>query len=383
MRRAPYELALESRAAGTPSTYRFETADGVHSKRSFRTAELLLAESLWEADPGRLLCPEANYGVVGTVLAAAADAVVMTESSARAAQLCERNARGNGTAATVELLADLQELEGPFDAAAYAPKPYTALPIGKRRIADALSVLRPGGRLYLSGSDRAGLSRYEDCLREVGERVERVATSGDCRLLAATRPATVDPPEYVTPRRFEARVAGVDLGLVSVPGLFSASALDAGTRLLIETAGTGVEDGDRVLDLCCGYGAVGAFAAGAADCDVWLSDDDCVATRCAGCSLDATGVGGRVVTADAADGVAGREFDRVLCYPTTHAGDGVLSELFDGARDVLPPDGRLAVVHHCDLDIDIDIDVDERPGGFDTVDRTTGTEHVVLTLAPS
>jgi hypothetical protein len=41
MNRTPYELALESRVEGGPSEYRFHTADGVASKQSFRTAELL------------------------------------------------------------------------------------------------------------------------------------------------------------------------------------------------------------------------------------------------------------------------------------------------------------------------------------------------------
>ena len=80
-----HELALESRVDDARSTYRFRTADGVHSKSSFRDGDLLLAEELWDVPTGRLLCPEANYGVVGTVLADATADVEMTESSARAA----------------------------------------------------------------------------------------------------------------------------------------------------------------------------------------------------------------------------------------------------------------------------------------------------------
>ena len=78
------ELALESRVDDARPTYRFRAADGVHSKSSFRDSELLLLEELWDAQTGRLLCPEANYGVVGTVLAGVTTDVRMTESSARA-----------------------------------------------------------------------------------------------------------------------------------------------------------------------------------------------------------------------------------------------------------------------------------------------------------
>jgi 16S rRNA (guanine1207-N2)-methyltransferase len=371
MRCASYRLSLGANVPEGPGTYRFETADGVASKRSFRTAELLLLEALWEVDLGRLLCVEANYGVVGTVLSARADAVHATESSARAARLCERNARENGADVSVELVADLGTLDRRFDTVAYAPKPYTAVPVGKQRLVDALSLLCRDGRLYLAGSRRTGLSRYEDCLREAGATVERVGDRDGCRLLAATRPRTLDPPSYVSVRRIRPTVGGVDLSLRAVPGLFSASGLDDGTRLLLESVALG--EGERVLDLCCGYGAVGAYAGRVADGEVWLSDDDRVATRCAECSLRASGVDGTVLTADCLEGVADRTFDAVLCNPPTHAGEGVLAELLSGAYDVLAPGGRLNVVHHRALDLGEHL---VRYGDAETLE--TGVDHVVL-----
>lgn len=371
MRRAPYELALESRVPGARPVYRFDTADGVCSKRSFRTAELLLVESLWEADLGRLLCPAANYGVVGIVLAERAAAVRMVESSARAAQLCRLNADRNDVDLTTSLAADITGLEGTFDTVAYAPKPYTPIAVGKQYLAESLSTLRPGGRLYLAASKRTGLTRYERCLRELAASVEQRTDRDGCSLLVGTRPASFDPPTYVSPRTLRPAVDGTTLSLVTVPGLFSASGLDDGTRLLLET--TAVEDGETVLDLCCGYGAVGAYAARVADCEVWLSDADRVATSCAECSLRASDVDGTVVTADCVEGVADQRFDRVLCNPPTHAGSGVLAELFDGAHDVLAADGTLLVVHHRDLELRSHL------SRFDRIERVrTGDDHVVL-----
>ena len=374
MKRAPDELALESRVSNARPTYRFRTADGVHSKDSFRTAELLLVESLWGADLGRLLNPEANYGVVGTVLADCAPSVHMTESSARAAQLCERNTTENDIEVATSLVADLSTLDETFDTAAYAPKPYTPLSVGKQRIAHALSVLRPGGRLYLAASKRTGLTRYEDCLRGIVPPVERVSESNGYHLLAATRPPSFVPPTYVSPREIHPEIHGIELSLVTVSGLFSAAGLDDGTRLLLET--TTIENGERVLDLCCGYGAIGAYAGRVADCEVWLSDDDRVATSCAECSLRKSRVDGTVVTADCVEGVADRTFDRVLCNPPTHAGDGVLSELFAGIDDILAPAGELTVVHHRALDLHAHL------SRFDTIERRrTGEEHAVLSAS--
>ncbi len=364
-------LVLDARVGTGPDRYRFRTADGVVSPDSFRSAELLALEEAWSAD-GRVLVPQAGYGVVGAVLAATAD-VVSTEASARAARLCRVNARRNGVDTTVELLADLGSLDGTFDAAVYVPKPYTATAVGKRRAADALAALRPGGRLLLAGRDRDGLARYERALRALCAPVDERRSAGDDRLLAATRPETVDPPPFVEPRTLSPTVGGVELSLRSVPGLFSASGLDRGTRLLAETVTPA--DGERVLDLACGYGPLGVHAGLAADVDLVLSDDDRVATRSAECSLRAAGVDGRVVTADCARGVSG-PFDRVLCNPPTHAGDGVLADLFAGAADVLAPDGRLDFVRHRALSLRRHLD------RFRVERRTVGEEHAVLSARP-
>jgi 23S rRNA (guanine1835-N2)-methyltransferase len=401
------ELALESRVEDARSEYVFEAADGVCSKQSFRTPELLLADVLWSTDVDRLLVPEANYGVVGVLLAASTENVAMTESSARAATLCERNAAANGVETDVTLTAGVTELDGTigaglngtigagldgttgggmlplpgvsgeqtFDAVAYAPKPYTPLDLGAQRIQDAVSRLAPGGQAYIAAAKHTGLTRYETILGGLAGDVESVGSREEFQVLRATVPGdTADGFESLrcaTAREFDVTVDGIDLSLVSMPGVFSASELDAGTRLLAESAD--VSDGERVLDLCCGYGAVGTYAALAADCEVWLTDEDRVATACAEQSLHANDVEASVATADGLRGVPTEPFDRVLCNPPTHATDEVLEGLFGGARDVLRRGGELLAVHHRELDL--------RPqlSAFETVESVViGDEHVVI-----
>ncbi|XVH31449.1 methyltransferase [Haloferacaceae archaeon DSL9] len=349
MKRSPYELALESRVTDTHQTYRFSTADGVYSKRSFPKAELLLVEHLWNLDLGRFLSLEANYGVVGTVLADRAASVHMVESSTRAAQLSERNASKNSVDVSTTVAANITTLGETFDTVAYAPKPYTPLSIGQQHLANALSVLRSGGSLYLAASKQTGLTRYEQCLREVSLTVDQLSKFDDYVLLRATRPQSFDPPTYVSPQKIHPEINGTSLTLCTIPGLFSASKLDDGTRLLLETIT--LEEDQKVLDICCGYGPIGTYAGKIADCEVWLSDNNRVATLCAECSLRASDVDGTVITADCAEGVTNQIFDRVLCNPPTHAGSGVLTELFTGIYDVLDPDGELTIVHHADLDL--------------------------------
>lgn len=389
------ELELASRVAGGRPTYRFRTADGIFSPDGFRTSDRLLLDSLWGRDLGDVRCLQANYGVVGIVLAAVADSMELAESSARAAGCCRRNCRLNDVDATVTLDPGLSTdpvpgfpsvepperadaLEAPdsggtTDTTIYAPKPYTPASVANQRIADGLAATRPGGRLYLAASKRTGLSRYERCLEELATDVQRVATRDGVALLEGTRPETVERRSFVTARSLTPTVDGTTLSLVTVPGLFSASRLDEGTRLLLETCS--VEDGDRVLDACCGYGPIGVYAALTADCEVWLTDDDALAARCARASCRSSGIAAAVHVGDCTGGVADQSFDHVLCNPPTHAGRGVLSELFAGIRRVLPRDGgNLTIVHHRGLDLDGYL---ERFPGIRT--RRIGESHVVRT----
>lgn len=392
MTRTSDDLAIAARTDAGPDRYEFGTADGLCSPDEFRTAELLLAETLWERSPGDLLVPEANYGVVGTLLAGLADRVTMTESSARAARICRENARRNGTEATVSLVAQLEELSrasgdrsdggAAFDAVAYTPKPYTPLAVGRQRIAESLAVLAPGGRCYVAAEPTTGLARYRETLTTHCDAVEAVAERDEVVVLeasASTDASRFDTPaaapSYVEPRFFQATVDGVDLELVAVPGLFAASGPDHGTRLLLETLD--VPDGARVLDLCCGYGPIGAYAAASADCPVVLSDDDRVATRCAESSLQRTGVDATVVTGDCTRAVSDRTFDLVVSNPPIHAGNDVLSELFAGIRGVLASDGECLFVRHESLDLSANL---RDFGSVETV--ATGEEHVVRRAVP-
>jgi 16S rRNA G1207 methylase RsmC len=321
----------------------------VVSTEAFRTPELLLLRAIHGTDPGDYRSVQANYGVVGVALAASTESVRMTEASARRVRLCRHHAAANRVDARTAVVADHRRLRGGYDTAAYAPESHTPIAVGKQRIADAPEVLRPGGRLFVAATDGAGRSRCEDCLIELTGDCRTVTAADGCSVLVAERPASFEPPRYVSPSRFTVRVQGVSFPIFfTVPAMFPAGRLVDGTRLLAESAT--VEDGDRVLDLCCGAGPLGLYAAVVADCSVTLTDDSRVATRAAACGFRAAGVEAGVVTADS-----------------------VLPSLLDGVRRVLRSDGERLVVHHRDLDL--------RPHlrGYGSVtQRNTGEEHVVV-----
>jgi 16S rRNA (guanine1207-N2)-methyltransferase len=340
------ELALESRVEAGPDRYAFRTADGVVSADEFRDEELALLGAVVPNRDDDVVVVDANYGVVGCILAHVAPGgrTVLSETSARAAVLCEGNLQRNGCEGEVALAADLEAVAGRFDVAAYAPRPYDPIAVGSQRCCGALARLRAGGVLYVAAAKAAGAKRYRAVLEELAD-AERVAKQGDVRVYRAVRPAEFEPRDDVEEGVVEATVRGVDRRFVTRPGLFSAGHLDGGTRLLLSALP--VADGDRVLDLACGYGPVGVFAAGFADCAVTMTDDDAVAAAYARRNAERNGVAVEdVLAADGVDGVRGDRFDLVASNPPTHAGDGVVDALFRGARDVLADDGRFALVYN-------------------------------------
>jgi 16S rRNA (guanine1207-N2)-methyltransferase len=138
---------------------------------------------------------------------------------------------------------------------------------------------------------------------------------------------------------------GFDLAFETQAGVFAHRGLDPGTRLLIETMG--IAPAARVLDLGCGYGAIGIVAAKLAPRGhVVLVDSDIRATRLAAKNLALNRVtNAEVVLGDGTrDLPEGALFDVVASNPPTHSGREVVDDMVAGAHAVLKPSGRLYMV---------------------------------------
>jgi 16S rRNA (guanine1207-N2)-methyltransferase len=127
-------------------------------------------------------------------------------------------------------------------------------------------------------------------------------------------------------------------------GIFSARGLDPGSSLLIQNLG--VAPGDRVLDLGCGWGAVGVAAAKSAhEGHVVLTEVNRRAARLAEQNLARN----RVRNAEVRVGpffepVADERFDVIATNPPFRAGRPQVLRLLTEAKDHLEPGGRLLVV---------------------------------------
>jgi 16S rRNA (guanine1207-N2)-methyltransferase len=141
------------------------------------------------------------------------------------------------------------------------------------------------------------------------------------------------------------RVRDVDVRLMTQPGVFSADGLDPGTRLLIETMR--ISPTARVLDLGCGYGAIGIVAAKLATRGhTTLVDSDIRATRLAERNVELNGLANAdVVLGDGVHDLPPKaKYDVVVSNPPTHEGRQVLEDFVAGAYKVLRPRGQLYLV---------------------------------------
>lgn len=145
-------------------------------------------------------------------------------------------------------------------------------------------------------------------------------------------------------RIIEVTLRGHDLRLATEAGVFSRGRVDPGTRLLI--AHMQIGPGDAVLDLGCGYGAVGLVAARLAPAGrVVLLDVNERAVALARENLIANGAeNAEVREGDGFAATPGELFDVIALNPPIRAGMAVIHRLIEDSRGHLRPGGRFYLV---------------------------------------
>lgn len=213
------------------------------------------------------------------------------------------------------------------------------------QVAWAHACTPPGGTLYLAGDRDKGFDRYVRAAGNAFGTGETVARDGGMRVAKLVRRPGPTPPQP-EPETYEAY--GVQV--VGLPGVFSAGRLDRATTLLLEHLQQ-LEaldlTGKRVLDLGCGTGVIGAWAA-RRGAQVTLVDGDLQSVRSAQATLVANALPGEVIHSDVDAALGDRTFDVILTNPPFHVGRGVVldvaREFIAAATRRLTPGGTLYVV---------------------------------------
>lgn len=169
------------------------------------------------------------------------------------------------------------------------------------------------------------------------------------------------------------RLRGIETHLMSAHGVFSHRGLDRGTELLIEAMEVG--EGDTVLDLGCGYGAVAVAAVRlAVRGGIVATDVSARAVELCRVNLSAQPSSRTLVLQ--ADGYAAfrpGSFDAIVTNPPIRAGWRVVFPLIDGAPEMLRPGGKFFAVGRARQGIDTLIRrVDAAFGNCEVVRRGSG-----------
>ncbi len=244
-----------------------------------------------------------------------------------------------GSEAAVEVRPDLWDLPGPFATVLYLTARGGERALKHDMIEQAYHIVKPQGTFVT-------LSPYEHdaVLPAVVKKVfgkTHAHPLGSGTLLWATRGE--DRPRRRHEVTFHGRLdEATSLRFVSRPGVFSYGHFDNGARALIETME--IRPGDRVLDLGCGVGTNGIFAARSGAGQVVFVDSNVRALALAELNARENGVSDfQTMAAATAEGIPGK-FDVILANPPYYAGLSIAELFIQRARDLLKPGGRFYVV---------------------------------------
>src|SRR5205085_322717 len=164
-----------------------------------------------------------------------------------------------GLEATVTVCADLWDLPADFQTAVYMPARGGERELKIDLVDQAFHILRPGG-LFLVWSPYAGDPFFPTLLKKVFGRVHTPPHGQDDARSMLWCAREGDRPRRRHEVTFQVKIGdGPSCRFVSRPGTFSYGRFDNGARALCEVME--IEPGDRVLDLGCGVGTNGIFAA--------------------------------------------------------------------------------------------------------------------------
>lgn len=200
------------------------------------------------------------------------------------------------------------------------------------------------------------------------------------RLLTATLDCTCSPAETSLTTSYP--LAGSEVKLVNLPGVFSREKLDNGTRVLLDTLPTGLP-GQRIIDLGCGNGALGIRAAQLnPEAHLVFIDESHAAVASARLNF-ANACPGRSAEFLVSDGlteVAPKSASLILCNPPFHqqqaVGDEVAKRLFAQSSEVLDDHGSLMVVGNRHLGYHVKL-----RANFDKVEQLAANPKFVVLKA--
>lgn len=140
------------------------------------------------------------------------------------------------------------------------------------------------------------------------------------------------------------RIKDIDFVFETQEAVFSPKSIDRGTLAMLSVIE--FQETDKVLDLGCGYGAVGILAAKLIGAEkVWMIDIDGDAVRLAKRNTELNGVPGiRVLQSDGFRNLDEKDFSLILSNPPYHVDFSVPKRFIEKGFNRLTVGGRMVMV---------------------------------------
>jgi 16S rRNA (guanine1207-N2)-methyltransferase len=223
-------------------------------------------------------------------------------------------------------------------------------------LVDAFSILKDGGRCYIAGATNEGIKTAANTIETIFGNARVLARDSSHRVIvSAKRTSELTLPErvdatllgYNTYKDVDVVLRGRNVRLCARPGVFSWEHLDEATSILADVME--IHEGECVLDLGCGSGALGVVAASLTSGRITMVDADIEAVRSAARTAEVNGMSNwRALASDIAGVVLEERFDVVVTNPPFHVGKAtdldVPIQFINDAHDVLAPHGRMFLV---------------------------------------
>ena len=236
----------------------------------------------------------------------------------------------------------------------------------RKWLIQAYQAMEIDGKLFLAGANNAGIqSTIKDAQSVFGNGCILGYKKGN-RLAEFSKQANLKAlPEWseipgIAPGtwvNFDLEVNKRHFSIHSLPGVFSYDHLDSGTEMLLNTIN--ISPGEKILDVGCGYGIIGIYAASEGAETVHLVDNNLLAIASARETLTLNHINNaNVFTGDLLNPLKSHLYNQILSNPPFHAGfkvDYQVAEtLIKQSYQSLLPGGILSIVanrfiHYTDL----------------------------------
>jgi 16S rRNA (guanine1207-N2)-methyltransferase len=252
-------------------------------------------------------------------------------------ELAARNLPGR-----VVTVPDLWDLPGPFQSVAYMPPRRGERELKIDMVEQAFHILRQHGT-FVVWSPHETDPFFQTLLKKIFRRVHIQPEESDT-VLWSQRDG--DRPRRRHEVNFQAKIAGgASCRFVSRPGVFSYGRFDDGARALAEVME--IDAGDRVVDVGCGCGTDGIYAALQAGPEGHIAfvDSNVRAVALAELNARANGVNAfAAVASSTIEGLSEGSFDVALANPPYYANNTIAQLFIERSRALLKPQGRFYLV---------------------------------------